>query len=885
MLVMAIDAKKSTDIPKKTVVKTGRKVQFKSLPDETTSSSEEAVKKVTAKKAVKKTVKTAQTVKRAGVKKRVELDIVNINVTGEKMEKAVQCLNILLRCEQRGQLYTLGNQLVDCIIRDEIDDTCEDMLCVRQRKLGYSIPDIVAWVRQNSDIAFDEQFERIFEMYKSALSTQVKHTYDLMLEAEQAAKDAGAVTAAKTVKAPVKAPVKKTITGATNSKKKVEYPDIRPSDIKTFYCDYLRVTYDMRNNMHGDIMFGKIDAVMTRIHDMYKKMTCLPQAVYESELQRLHILLFIYEHVTYDIKKITEWPFRASMHTGMDDICHRLGVNIRMTKKELIEKIVALPIGCGQCNNNELYAVIDHVTRSLKSITRQSVLELLCGNAIMGVKLTPEQVDEIMDEWLMSKDIIPKKNMVDHIEFCENELVVENILGDPKYGAAIMSIVINRVHNHVVCMRNRESILAWATAYTDKQCKLMGDYHVNPEDLTIRYDEVCASLVGNPNICRCMIYHKYRHQVDSILMGVHCKYIRIKTLAVLRAQLMQDYSHIIYECVRDIPDMQRALSMYDKFTANIEQGLFAYCKYKYNPLQGMDETQARAFLATRTRDQLCDEYGIVADDFMDAIRAQVSAQLKKPIDQIPMDIVKLEKEYPAAKDVINGILVDYCYGLSMRKVMRYEMPPVTGFALFFKHLNVSSEDVGTVMTYKRDRWLSLKQQQRDAWNKRAENANKHRIWTVEFHRFYRDSAREMLSMLDPYSHVFVGYKSYTDNPADIYENHWSVLLGIVLSFLMREKIPLIEFASPTPTVHNYTGFMFFSRMHVLLTDKYQRILEMQAEKMLIGIIDLESQPDGEEPCMRCKSKKTTNYQMQTRSADEPMTTFWTCLNCGKKWRT
>ena len=37
-------------------------------------------------------------------------------------------------------------------------------------------------------------------------------------------------------------------------------------------------------------------------------------------------------------------------------------------------------------------------------------------------------------------------------------------------------------------------------------------------------------------------------------------------------------------------------------------------------------------------------------------------------------------------------------------------------------------------------------------------------------------------------------------------------------------------------------------------------------------------------CGRCKKKECTYYQMQTRSADEPMTTFVTCLNCGKRWR-
>jgi transcription elongation factor S-II len=37
-------------------------------------------------------------------------------------------------------------------------------------------------------------------------------------------------------------------------------------------------------------------------------------------------------------------------------------------------------------------------------------------------------------------------------------------------------------------------------------------------------------------------------------------------------------------------------------------------------------------------------------------------------------------------------------------------------------------------------------------------------------------------------------------------------------------------------------------------------------------------------CSKCKSDKTTYYQLQTRSADEPMTTFVTCMNCGKKWK-
>ncbi|KAG8986462.1 RNA polymerase II elongation factor, partial [Tulasnella sp. 427] len=37
-------------------------------------------------------------------------------------------------------------------------------------------------------------------------------------------------------------------------------------------------------------------------------------------------------------------------------------------------------------------------------------------------------------------------------------------------------------------------------------------------------------------------------------------------------------------------------------------------------------------------------------------------------------------------------------------------------------------------------------------------------------------------------------------------------------------------------------------------------------------------------CGRCKQRKTRYRQAQTRSADEPMTTFVTCTNCGNRWK-
>jgi transcription elongation factor S-II len=37
-------------------------------------------------------------------------------------------------------------------------------------------------------------------------------------------------------------------------------------------------------------------------------------------------------------------------------------------------------------------------------------------------------------------------------------------------------------------------------------------------------------------------------------------------------------------------------------------------------------------------------------------------------------------------------------------------------------------------------------------------------------------------------------------------------------------------------------------------------------------------------CRKCHKNQCTYYQMQTRSADEPMTTFVQCIPCGNRWK-
>ncbi len=37
-------------------------------------------------------------------------------------------------------------------------------------------------------------------------------------------------------------------------------------------------------------------------------------------------------------------------------------------------------------------------------------------------------------------------------------------------------------------------------------------------------------------------------------------------------------------------------------------------------------------------------------------------------------------------------------------------------------------------------------------------------------------------------------------------------------------------------------------------------------------------------CGKCGQKRCTYTQLQTRSSDEPMTTFVFCMDCGNRWK-
>lgn len=125
-----------------------------------------------------------------------------------------------------------------------------------------------------------------------------------------------------------------------------------------------------------------------------------------------------------------------------------------------------------------------------------------------------------------------------------------------------------------------------------------------------------------------------------------------------------------------------------------------------------------------------------------------------------------------------------------------------------------------------------------------------RKWENQFFRkMYFNKARSLYTNLDKNSYVKNTY----------------LISQIERNEIEIEKIPYMNYQE-----------IFPEHWKRLLDEKYKREKLLYEEKM-------EAMTD-QFKCGRCKSKKCTYYELQTRSADEAMTTFISCLNCGNRWK-
>jgi transcription elongation factor S-II len=109
-----------------------------------------------------------------------------------------------------------------------------------------------------------------------------------------------------------------------------------------------------------------------------------------------------------------------------------------------------------------------------------------------------------------------------------------------------------------------------------------------------------------------------------------------------------------------------------------------------------------------------------------------------------------------------------------------------------------------------------------------------------------------------------------------------IYLDRLRSIYLNLKNPEILDQIKNETIQAHTvAFMTHQEMR---PDKWKELIEEKAKKDKNKFeTNVEASTDTF-TCRKCKSNKCTYYQMQTRSADEPMTTFVTCIECGQRWK-
>jgi transcription elongation factor S-II len=80
-------------------------------------------------------------------------------------------------------------------------------------------------------------------------------------------------------------------------------------------------------------------------------------------------------------------------------------------------------------------------------------------------------------------------------------------------------------------------------------------------------------------------------------------------------------------------------------------------------------------------------------------------------------------------------------------------------------------------------------------------------------------------------------------------------------------------------------FVVMSHDEMKSDDRRAEDEKLEKENMNQAMVaQVEKSVSKEFQCSKCNKKMVAYSQAQTRSADEPMTTFCECMNCGNRWK-
>lgn len=117
----------------------------------------------------------------------------------------------------------------------------------------------------------------------------------------------------------------------------------------------------------------------------------------------------------------------------------------------------------------------------------------------------------------------------------------------------------------------------------------------------------------------------------------------------------------------------------------------------------------------------------------------------------------------------------------------------------------------------------------------------------------------------------------------------------VILFYTERARSIYDNLNPDTYFDNKEGITKFKNINIDLIGSYNikdlryknlwKRIKQNQEILDKNLMDLKPTTETDQfLCNKCKQRKTTFYTMQIRSADEPETSFITCLNCDYSWR-
>jgi len=117
-----------------------------------------------------------------------------------------------------------------------------------------------------------------------------------------------------------------------------------------------------------------------------------------------------------------------------------------------------------------------------------------------------------------------------------------------------------------------------------------------------------------------------------------------------------------------------------------------------------------------------------------------------------------------------------------------------------------------------------------------------------------------------------------------WENHFFVQLYLDRLKTIYTNIQYEPFKQSIINSDIKPSYLAYMTHYEMRPDKWSKMIEEKSKRDSCKYETVIEASTDTFICRKCKSNKTTYYQLQLASADESMTVFVSCVDCGNRWK-